>query len=189
LAEQDRQGRPGTASGRRTHAADGPRARARLPLGDAGERDELAAVLVARRQVKERILDGVETELGQELCALRADARREPERRVEALPSGRGRGPINRGDAALRVGQSIASCPPSCYKGPRLRQTTLTSRESAWLSVAISAGKGRPSATRSATPTICPSDGGCPISPPCGPWSVERSSACACARAASRPAR
>src|SRR6185295_2014090 len=53
IAEQDGQGCPAPASGRRTHAADGPRARARLPLGDAGERDKLAAILVARGQVKE----------------------------------------------------------------------------------------------------------------------------------------
>ena len=90
IAEQYGQGRPAPASGRRAHAADGPRARAGLPLGDAGERDKLAAVLVARGQVKERVLDGVEPELGEELGALRADARQEPERRVEALPLDRG---------------------------------------------------------------------------------------------------
>jgi hypothetical protein len=40
--------------------------------------------------MKERVLDGVEPELGEELRALRADARHEPERRVEALPADRG---------------------------------------------------------------------------------------------------
>ena len=124
VSEQHGQGRPGPASGRWAHAANDARARARLALGDARERNELTAILVARRQVKEHVLDGVEPELGEELRPLGTDARDEAERSVEALASGRGRGRVNRGDAALRDGQPIASCPPSCYKEARLQQPT-----------------------------------------------------------------
>src|SRR5262249_23419779 len=62
VAEQRGQRRARPPRGRRAHAANDAGARARLPLGDAREGDELAAVLVARGQVEKHVLDGLEPE-------------------------------------------------------------------------------------------------------------------------------
>ena len=82
--EQHGQRHPRPAAGRRADAADGARARAALARAEARERGELGPVLVAERQEEERVLDGVEAQLGEELGALGADALEELERRGEA---------------------------------------------------------------------------------------------------------
>src|SRR5215469_14675517 len=77
-------------------------------------------------------------------------------------------------------------------KGPRVRQTRHDLlKESAWLSVAMCAGKARLSATRSATPTTSPSVGGWPTSFRCAARSGREvsSSFLASAPTDTRPAR
>src|SRR5207249_9283338 len=83
VADHDGQGHARAPTRRRADPRDGPRARARVAHGEATEGEDLAAILVAAREVlAERVLDGDEPELGQEFCALRADAGKRLEARA-----------------------------------------------------------------------------------------------------------
>src|SRR5262245_1733239 len=74
VAQDGRQRRPGMAGRRRTHALDAARAGAAVARRDVAQRDELASILVAGWQVKERVLDVLEAHSGEELRSPRADS-------------------------------------------------------------------------------------------------------------------
>src|SRR5262249_60479836 len=92
---------PSAAPPRRwTDARDRPRAGTRLTHGAPSQRQDLAPVLVTRRQMTdERVLDGDEAELGEELGALGTDAGEIGERRLG--PRGGPRRGSTRGGAGL----------------------------------------------------------------------------------------
>ncbi len=149
VAQQHRQRRPRAAPRRRADRADDPAHGGHLLGLEAPERSEVAAVLVARGQVVERVLDGPEAQVAEELGPLRPDALHELQRRRERMGRRRGRARPR----GLTRGQRFASCQGPCYKETLRPANHTLSRGSAWLSVVMSAGRVRLSVTVSVTLT------------------------------------